>query len=339
MPNILTGLKPNASLHLGNYLGAIVPLVKQSLTLSPKDKLFMFVPNLHAITVATEYQKIPKSILESIKMYIAAGLQVEDPKVYVYRQSYIPAHCELTWILSCFTYYGEAQRMTQFKDKTNQKDQVTVGLFTYPILMAADILLYQAEFVPLGEDQRQHLELTRNIAIRINNRFKTDLLVVPKPWKEQLDFMGIQEGVRIRSLSNPHKKMSKSVSDPKGTIALTDKPKDAVKKIMLATTDSLGEINWDWNKQPGVTNLLQILCLFQEKSLNQICGEWQGNTRYGDLKKTVAKVVEDFLEVFQAKVENISEDKAISVLKKGEDRATGIANSTLKKVQQATGMN
>lgn len=339
MPNILTGLKPNADLHLGNYLGAIVPLVKQSLTLTSEDKLFMFVPNLHAITVATEYQKIPKSILESIKMYIAAGLQIEDPKVYVYRQSYIPAHCELTWILSCFTYYGEAQRMTQFKDKADQKEQVTVGLFTYPILMAADILLYQAEFVPLGEDQRQHLELTRGLAIRINNRFKTDLLVVPKPWQEQLNFMGIQEGIRIRSLSNPHKKMSKSIKDPKGTITLKDKPKDAVKKIMLAETDSLGEINWDWNKQPGITNLLQILYLFQEKSLSQICNEWQGKTRYGDLKKTVANVVEDFLETFQVKVENVSENKVMSVLKKGEDKATKIASSTLKKIQQAVGMN
>jgi len=338
MSRILTGLKPNAGLHLGNYLGAVVPMAESIRTLKTVDEVFMFIPNLHGITVPTDYADIPRNTIDNIKMYMAGGLDITHPQLMMYRQSYISAHAELSWILSCFTYYGEAQRMTQFKDKSDQQDNVTVGLFTYPILMAADILLYNVDFVPLGDDQRQHLELTRDVAIRMNHRFEQELFVLPKPWKEQLAFMGVEEGVRIRSLAHPDKKMSKSVSDPKGTITLMDDPQAAAKKIMSATTDSVGVVHWDWHNQPGVTNLMQILGLLTQTPLADIRAKWEGCQRYGDLKKAVATSVEAFLTQFQDKVSKISDQQVMSVLESGEEKANQIAQKTLRRVQQATGM-
>jgi len=338
MSRILTGLKPNANLHLGNYLGAVIPMVRSLNNLSTDDEMFMFIPNLHAITIATDYHKIPQNTVDNVKMYMAAGFDVDHKNLTLYRQSYVSAHAELAWILSCFTYYGEAQRMTQFKDKSSKNEQVTVGLFTYPILMAADILLYGAHYIPLGDDQRQHVELARDIAIRMNNKFETELFTVPEPWNKQLEFMGLKEGVRIRSLSRPESKMSKSENDPKGTITLSDDPAEAAKKIMSATTDSIGVVNWDWENQPGITNLMQILALLENKENEEVVAQWTGCQRYGDLKKAVATAVEVFLINFQEKLSHISDEKVFDVLQQGERKAQQIATKTLLQVQQKVGL-
>jgi len=227
---ILTGLRANGDLTIGNYLGAILPMVQILRDLQPEDKFFLFVPDLHSFVTPIDHAQLYQNVLNNVKFYLASGIDYSKDNVFLYRQSQIPAHSELAWILSCFGYYGELQRMIQFKEKAKQQGQnVSVGLFTYPILMAADILLYNADYVPVGEDQKQHLELTRDLAIRFNNKFG-DVFVIPKPWSEQLEFTKRTEGVKICSLTNPTKKMSKSITDPKGTILLTDDPELAAKK-------------------------------------------------------------------------------------------------------------
>ncbi len=334
---VLTGLQATGKMHLGNYLGAIKPMVKKSKELKIDDKFFFFVPDLHSFTTEIDYSLLYSRIIENVKIYLASGLDYHKPNVFLYRQSKISAHSELAWILNCFTYFGEASKMTQFKDKSEGKDSVGVGLFTYPILMAADILLYGADYIPLGEDQRQHLELSRNLAQRFNNKFG-EVFIEPKPWKEQLEFMNLKEGVRIRSLQNPEKKMSKSVIDPKGTITLTDEPEEAVKKIMSAVTDTLENINWDWQKQPGITNLLQILVLFSNQSIDEVRQTWTGQTRYGDLKKAVAAEVKNFLTDFQDKLKNFTNQQAEKILTENEIEVSKFANQTLLKAQKAVGI-
>jgi tryptophanyl-tRNA synthetase (EC 6.1.1.2) len=269
---------------------------------------------------------------------LASGVDYSKDNVFLYRQSQIPAHSELAWILSCFGYYGELQRMIQFKEKAKQQRQnVSVGLFTYPILMAADILLYNADYVPVGEDQKQHLELTRDLAIRFNNKFG-DVFVVPKPWSEQLEFTKRTEGVKIYSLTDPTKKMSKSITDPKGTILLTDDPELAAKKILSATTDALGQINWDWDKQPGITNLLQIYSLLKGISKEETIAMWQGQTQYKNFKQEVADLVQTFLMNLQAKFAQISDSEAEAILNQGASKAAIIAKQTLTKVQKVVGL-
>lgn len=337
--NILTGLKASGNIHLGNYLGAILPMIQKSKELKPEDKFFFFVPDLHSFTIPIDYQSMYARILENVKIYIASGLDYQAENIFLYRQSFIPAHSELTWILSCFSYYGEMQRMTQFKDKSKNKgENVSVGLFTYPILMAADILLYDAQYIPLGDDQKQHLELARDLAIRFNNKFEKEIFTPPKPWKEQLEFMNLKHGVRIKSLQNPNKKMSKSVEDPKGTIALSDQPKDAAKKIMSAVTDTFENINWDPEKQPGITNLLQILALLSNQDIEQVKKDWTGKTRYGDLKKAVASEVESFLINFQANLNKIEEQEIEEILVQKENQVEVFAKETLLKAQVAVGI-
>ncbi|NJL97031.1 tryptophan--tRNA ligase [Candidatus Gracilibacteria bacterium] len=227
---ILTGIRANGDIHLGNYLGAIKPMLDISKNLDSSDQFFMFVPDLHSITTEVDYSKLFQTTIDNIKIYLAAGLETNSKNIFLYRQSMIPAHSEMAWLLSCFSYFGELSRMTQFKDKSEGKSNVSVGLFAYPIMMAADILLYSADYIPVGDDQRQHIELTRDLAIRINNKFDSKIFTPPQPWDKQLDFVDQQEGIRIRSLSNPSKKMSKSVMDPKGTILLKDNPEEAAKK-------------------------------------------------------------------------------------------------------------
>lgn len=336
---ILTGLKSNSNLTLGNYLGAILPMVKIQERLKEDDRFFLFVPDLHSFTTPVDHSTFYDATIYNIKTYLAAGIKADDPRIFLYRQSHISAHSEMNWILSCFTYYGEASRMIQFKEKSTQQGQnVSVGLFTYPILMAGDILLYNAEYVPLGDDQKQHLELTRDLAVRINNKFEQEVFVVPKPWKEQLEFMDLKEGVRIRSLSNPESKMSKSVTDPKGSIVLSDDPNDAAKKVMSATTDSFAKIDWDWENQAGITNLLQLAGLLGNKNFEEVKKDWVGGERYGDLKKHVAGLLEGFLSDFQNKMNNITETQVNEVLMNGETRATKIANETLSRVQKIIGL-
>jgi tryptophanyl-tRNA synthetase len=239
----------------------------------------MFIPDLHSFTTPIDHGKLYEQTHRNLEVFAAAGLETEQPDTFIYRQSYIPAHSELTWILDCFAYFGELSRMTEFKEKGGDNQNVSVGLFNYPVLMAADILLYGAKWVPVGEDQRQHVEFTRDLALRINNKFG-DLFVVPEDNAKQTEFAGRSEPVRIRSLRNPNKKMSKSVEDPTGTIMLSDKPQDAAAKVMAAATDSLGSINYDWQNQPGVTNLLQIIALLSGSPQADVNSQWQVKASY-----------------------------------------------------------
>lgn len=336
---ILTGLRANGDLHLGNYLGAMKAMVDLQNNLDPEDKLFMFVPDLHSFTTPIDHTKLYENSLDNIRMFVAAGLDPDNTQTLIYRQSHIPAHSELTVILLNFTYFGEASRMVEFKDKSEKLGHkaVSVGLMTYPILMAADILLYGANYIPVGEDQKQHMELTRIIAERFNKKFG-DIFTVPKPWKDQLEFSKRDNSIRILSLAHPESKMSKSIDDPRGTITLQDNPDEARKKIMSAETDSMGSINFDREKQPGVSNLLQILSLLSESNLEETVMTWQGNTNYGDLKTAVADEVAKFLESFQSRYQDISPKVAESILERGEEHASLIANQKLTEVQKVVGL-
>jgi len=334
---ILTGLRSNSEFHIGNYLGAILPMVEMQKQHAGTYQLNMFIPDLHSFTTPIDHGTLYEQTLKNLKVFVAAGLDINDPDTFVYRQSYIPAHSELTWILDCFSYFGELSRMTEFKDKSGRQENVSAGLFNYPVLMAADILLYDAKWVPVGEDQRQHVEFTRDLGLRMNKKFG-ELFVVPEDNSKQMDFVGRSEPVRIRSLRNPEKKMSKSVEDPAGTIMLSDQPEDAANKITEATTDSQGTIHYDWEKQPGITNLLQILALLSGEEQEKINEEWTSKTSYGVLKNTTAGAVKDFLVDFQQKLVRLDEEALIKRLVADEMTMNEIANSKLLKVQQAVGL-
>ncbi|MDB5184517.1 MAG: tryptophanyl-tRNA synthetase, tryptophanyl-tRNA synthetase [Candidatus Saccharibacteria bacterium] len=339
-PVILTGLRANGELHLGNYLGAILPMIELQKKYAGKYQLNMFVPDLHSFTTPIEHDKLYLQIVQNLKKYVAGGLDLDNEDTYIYRQSYVAAHSELTIILNNFVYYGELQRMTQFKEKSDgAKDtSISAGLYDYPVLMAADILLYGAEWVPVGEDQRQHIELTRDVALRINNKFGEELLTVPAEWKKQVEFAGRGDGVRIRSLRNPEKKMSKSIDDPAGTILLSDTPEAAAKKIMSATTDSQGEIHFDLKAQPGVSNLLQILALLIGEPVDEVTKKWEGKTNYGDLKTAVASEVKVFLTAFQKKLDAIDEAELMRKLESSEFLMRDVALQRLYRIQQAVGL-
>lgn len=336
---ILTGLRSNAEFHLGNYLGAILPMVALQRKNAGNHQLNMFIPDLHSFTTPIEHGKLYEQTHLNLKVFVAAGLDIEQPDTFIYRQSYIPAHSELTWILDCFTGFGEMSRMTEFKDKSTTvgDDRITLGLFNYPVLMAADILLYGAKYVPVGDDQRQHVEFARDIAMRMNNKFG-ELFVVPAENTEQLRFSGREKPVRIRSLRNPEKKMSKSVEDPAGTILLTDSQDVAAEKIMSATTDSLENIKFDFAKQPGISNLLQILALTTDRSQSEVNAHWEGKSSYGDLKAAVAKAVKDLLGGLQSKLATVEDAKLMKKLETDEAVMTDKANKTLLKVQKAVGL-
>lgn len=343
MSTILTGVRANSDLHLGNYLGAILPMAKMQQTLQSGDRLFMFVPDLHSFTTPIDHSQLYQNIINNTRIFLAAGVLGNQPNVFFYRQSFVSAHSELAWILSCFTYYGEMGRMIQFKDKGQKQGQnVSVGLFTYPILMAADILLYGANYIPVGDDQQQHLEIARDLAIRFNRtfeeKFPEGVFIVPLPLKEQLGYFEQEKAIRIRSLSNPAEKMSKSVTDPKGTILLIDEPNQAAKKVMSAVTDDKANIRWDWQEQPGITNLLQIYSLLSGKNIGETQVLWEGQTQYSEFKKAVAQLVEEFLIDFQTKLARVTEDQAIAVLEADEGKVNQIANKTLFKAQQAVGL-
>lgn len=340
MQTILTGVRANEEPTIGNFLGAYTPMINLAHEHAADSQINFFVPDLHSFTTPIDHDKLYGQIIKGIKYYIAAGLDINNPNVHIYRQSHVPAHSELCWILDCFTPYGEASRMTQFKEKSTDADNtfVSVGLFNYPILMTADILLYDAKYVPLGEDQFQHLELARNIAIRVNNKFNTEIFTVPAPEKEQVAFMHLENGLRIRSLVDPSKKMSKSAKNEKSKISLNDDPKEAAKKIMSATTDSEGVIRFDMINQPGISNLLTIEALLNNRPIQDVIADWAGQTSYGDLKRKVAESVEHFLANFQSRVAAISDADVEAVLAKGEAYANEVANQKLRAVQKLVGL-
>lgn len=355
-PVILTGLRANNDLHLGNYLGALLPIVQMQQKYAGKYQINLFVPDLHSFTTPIDHRKLYEQTMHNLRLFVASGLDLADKDTYLYRQSFIPAHSELTVILNCFTGFGELLRMTQFKEKsgiaheTSEKGTVlrridyskthrdaTVGLFDYPVLMAADILLYGAKYVPVGADQTQHVELARDIAIRMNNKFG-DILTPPEAEKEQIAFATQDERLRVRDLADPAKKMSKSDDTEKGVIFLGDSPEVAAKKIMGATTDSLGKIAYDYDKQPGVSNLLDILAALTKTPIIEIASKYEGQTQYGALKQDVAEAVKTFLADFQAKLASVDENAVSDKLKSSEDAMNKVANQTLAKVQKAVGL-
>jgi tryptophanyl-tRNA synthetase len=331
---ILTGLRANSDLHIGNYLGALLPLVDMAKNKSSEYQVNLFVPDLHSFTTPIDHSALQATIKNNLRVFVAAGLPLDNDAVYLYRQSYIPAHSELAWILDCFTGFGELSRMTEFKDKSAKvgQERIGVGQFNYPPLMAADILLYGASYVPVGDDQRQNLEYTRDIAERLNKRFG-ELFVVPKPVKEQHEFFGKDQGLRIRDLQDPSKKMSKSDASGKGIIFLTDSPEVAQQKIMGAETDSLGDVQYDYDKRPGISNLLDMLKLFGGNP-----DEFIGHDQYGPLKTAVADKLAVFLADFQAKLAEVDEQSIETKLASSENKMNEAANATLLKVQRAVGL-
>ena len=365
---ILTGIRANNDLHIGNYFGAMLPIIDMAKKRSDEYDVNLFIPDLHSFTTPVDHDTLYEAIMHNARIFIAAGLPLDNDSISLYRQSYVPAHSELTWILDCFTGFGEMSRMTQFKDKSGKsvnEERTTseglvrtiasgetrsiatsTGLFNYPVLMAADILLYGATYIPVGEDQTQHLEFTRDIAERMNNRFG-ELFVVPEPVKKQNEFFGNKEGLRIKDLVDPSKKMSKSDDTGKGVIFLSDNPKEAAKKVMSATTDDKAEINYDKVNQPGISNLLEILTLLKQANatnpdlvvgLDQTIAEFSGQTRYGDFKQIVADELRVFLQTFQANLAGVDDRQVISKLESSESVMNIKAGQTLYRVQQAVGL-
>lgn len=332
MKTILTGIRANSVLTLGNYLGALLPMVRLANKHSHDFQVNIFVPDLHSI-ISDVDGNLTENTIRSLKYYLAAGLNVNE-NVHIYRQSRVPAHSELCWILNCVATMGELNRMTQYKEKGEGKTSVNVGIFDYPVLMAADILLYDANYIPLGEDQFQHIELTRNLAMRFNNKFG-EIFTVPEKTADQVKFMELTDAIRIRDLLNPEKKMSKSTAAENSKIMLNDEPERAAKKIMSATTDSLGKIKFDMFVQPGISNLLQIEALVTDTPLQDVIATWAGETRYGELKKKVASSVSQMLEVFQARLSEVTDDEVYALLEEGEKYANEVANKKLFEVQKA----
>lgn len=321
---MLSGIKPTGKLTLGNYIGAI----KNFVAYQDDYELYVFIANMHAITVAQDRAELKKNTKDLIAIYLAAGLNPE--KVTIFLQSDLHEHAQLGWIMTCNSYMGELQRMTQYKDKTAKGETgITAGLFTYPALMAADILLYDADYVPVGIDQKQHVELTRDLAQRFNQRYG-DTFTIPQPLVEKV-------GAKIYSLQNPTKKMSKSEENPKGTIDLLDEPSVARKKIMSAVTDSKGIVQFDETSQPGVSNLLTILSSLTSESIDDIVKRYEGKG-YGDFKKEVGEAVYQFLSELQARYREIIQSGQLEqVITEGNDKARQLARKKIQKVKKKVG--
>ncbi|MEO8784924.1 MAG: tryptophan--tRNA ligase [Candidatus Saccharimonadales bacterium] len=337
---ILTGIRANNDLHIGNYFGALMPIVDMAKKHAGQYQINLFMPDLHSFTTPIDHNLLQAQIRQALRLFVAAGMPLEHPDVNIYRQSYVPAHSELTVILNCFTGVGEMERMTQYKDKAAKmgNDRVSVGLFDYPVLMAADVLLYGGNYVPVGDDQSQHLEIIRDLAQRMNAKFQQDLFVVPHEVKKQHQFFGKDQGLRIKDLVDPSKKMSKSDDTGKGIIFLNDSPNEATKKIMSATTDSVSSVNFDPQKQPGISNLLQILALASGKPLDEIINKYSGQTNYGDLKADLAGAIAAFLTEFQTKLAAVNQAALDHKLVESEAAMNKSANKTLLRVQKAVGL-
>ena len=321
---ILTGIKPTGQLTLGNYIGVLKNLHKET----SRGDCFYFIADLHALTLPIDPEVLRQNSIDLACFYLAAGL---DPdKVTLFLQSEVSAHAEMNAIMQNYLYMGELSRMTQFKDKSAKMNEsaIGLGLFAYPVLMASDIILYDASIVPVGEDQNQHVELCRDLVNRFNNRYG-DILTMPKPEMRKV-------GARIMSLSDPTKKMSKS--DPKGDIFLKDDLATIRKKIMSAVTDSGSEVKYDVENKPGISNLLTIYASLTDVSIEEAEKQFEGY-RYGDFKKAVADVVCAEMETFQKKYQEILESKAyVEALRKGAVRANEVAQKTLKRVKNAVGL-
>ncbi len=320
---IFSGAQPTGELHLGNYLGAI----KNWVELQDKYENFFCIVNLHAITVPQAPKVLRKKTLDLARIYLAAGI---DPKVStVFVQSDVPAHAELAWVLNCVAKMGELERMTQFKDKSGGKgERVSVGLFTYPVLMASDILLYQTDLVPVGQDQKQHLELSRDLAERFNRDYG-ETFVVPDPFIPKT-------GAKILSLTDPDKKMSKSDENPNGSILLMDDAETIVRKVRKAVTDSGTTVEFD-ESRPAVNNLLTIYKLMTGKSDETCVADFEGKG-YGQFKPALAEVIVEYLRPLQERIKEIDDEELESLLKSGAERASDIAGKTLADVYSRLGL-
>ncbi|MFH1511834.1 MAG: tryptophan--tRNA ligase [Bacillota bacterium] len=323
-PVIYSGIQPSGVLTIGNYIGAL----KNFKLLEDEYDCIYAIVDMHAITLRQDAAQLRRRTIELAALYIASGLDPE--KSMIYCQSHVPAHAELAWILSCFTYMGELQRMTQFKEKSAKNEEnINAGLFTYPVLMVADILLYQSDLVPVGSDQKQHVELTRDIALRFNNIYG-DVFTVPEVYIGKI-------GSRVMSLQEPASKMSKS--DPEDTyISMLDKPDDIRRKIKRAVTDSEAVIRFDPENKPGVSNLLSIAAALTDRSIEEVVQSMEGKG-YGDLKKTVAEIVVEAMRPIQIEFDRLMADKAYvqAVLSRNAEIVSRRAMATLDKVKKKVG--
>ncbi|KOV87787.1 tryptophanyl-tRNA synthetase [Streptomyces sp. NRRL WC-3618] len=318
-PRVLSGIQPTAgSFHLGNYLGA----VRQWVALQESHDAFYMVVDLHAITVPQDPKELTANTRLAAAQLLAAGLDPDRCTLFV--QSHVPEHAQLAWVMNCITGFGEASRMTQFKDKSAKQgaDRASVGLFTYPVLQVADILLYQAHEVPVGEDQRQHIELTRDLAERFNGRFG-ETFTIPKPYI-------LKETAKIYDLQDPSIKMSKSASTPKGLINLLDDPKTTAKKVRSAVTDTDTVIRFDREEKPGISNLLGIYSTLTGTDIAELERKYEGKG-YGALKVDLADVVVDFVTPFRERTQQYLDDPETldSILAKGAEKARAVAAETL----------
>ncbi|MCF7794750.1 tryptophan--tRNA ligase [Patescibacteria group bacterium] len=322
---IFSGVQPSGNIHLGNYLGAIKNWIK----LQDEYQCLFCVVDYHAITVKQDPKELKKKIIEIAKIYLASG--IDPKKSVIFQQSQISEHTELTWMLNCVSArMSDLNKMTQYKDKAGDNENVSVGLFDYPVLMASDILLYQTDLVPVGEDQKQHIELTRVLAKRFNNEygkvFKIPEVVIKK------------EGARIMGLDDASKKMSKSASSEFNYIALLDDSDRAKKKIMKAVTDSEGVVKYDVKNKPEVSNLLTVYSLLSGYSVKDLEDKYKGSG-YGDFKKDLAELVAQFLISFQEKYNNIKDEDVEKILEKGAKELKSVANTTLNNAKEKIGLN
>lgn len=324
MKRVFSGVQPTGNIHLGNYLGAL----KQFVELQDDHECIYCIVDMHAITVPQDPKELRDHILDVAALYLAVG--VDPKKSIVFVQSDVPGHAELSWVLTCNSYTGELSRMTQFKDKSKNKESAPTGLFSYPVLMAADILLYDTDIVPVGNDQKQHIELCRDIAIRINNKYKKTF-VVP-------DGRFLKEGARIMALDDPTKKMSKSAENIHSRISLLDEPSKIRKSIMKATTDSDGVVRFDVENKPGISNLLNIYSVLSGMTIPELEAKYEGKG-YGDFKKDLVEVVVEALAPIKERYEQIRHsDELIEILKDGAVRADAIAQKTMKRVKENFGL-
>lgn len=325
MPIIYSGIKPSGDITLGNYIGAL----RNFSQLQQDHQCLFCIADLHAITVPQDRKELKKRTKDIAALYIASGIDPKQSIIYV--QSEVPAHTQLAWILGCYTYYGELNRMTQFKDKAQKQGTagLSSGLFTYPVLMAADILLFNSDLIPVGEDQKQHVELTRDIAERFNNRYG-ETFVLPEVYTNEV-------GARIMDLQEPTKKMSKSESD-KGCILLLDPLNVIRKKIMSAVTDSEADIRYDRENKPGVSNLLTIYSALSGRTIEDIEASYNGKG-YGDFKKDLAEIVVEHIRPIQERFNEIRHSKELDdILDEGAERASRMAQKVLTKVMRKVGL-
>lgn len=325
MKRVFSGVQPTGNIHIGNYLGAL----RQFVELQDENECIYCIVDMHSITVPQDPKELRKHILDVAALYMAVG--IDPKKSIIFVQSDVSGHAELSWILTCNSYTGELSRMTQFKDKSKGRESAPAGLFTYPILMAADILLYDTDIVPVGNDQKQHIELCRDIAIRVNNTVKKNTFVVP-------DGRFMKSGARIMALDDPTSKMSKSAENEHSRISLLDADNKIKKSIMRATTDSDGEIRFDIENKPGVSNLLSIYSAFSGRSIEDIVAEYAG-CGYGDFKKDLVGITQEALAPIKKNFDEIREsEELIRVLKDGAERAGTIAEKTMKRVKDNFGL-